>query len=51
MKFRIAIQSIENGKYKHEHNIMLESNSLEKIIKKSREALKEEIDKREKEFM
>lgn len=47
MRFRIAIQSIKEGKYKHEHNVMLEAESLEEIIRKTRECLKEEIQKRE----
>lgn len=51
MKFRIAIQSIENNIYKHEHNIMLESDSKEEIIKKMRTALEKEIEEREKLLM
>lgn len=31
MKFRIAIQSIEEGKYKHEHNMMLETEDKEEL--------------------
>lgn len=46
MKFRIAIQSIEGNKYKHEHNIMLESDSVDDVIVKIRNALDDEIAKR-----
>lgn len=47
MKIRIAIQTVENNKYKHIHNIMLETENIERIIKKTRKALHKEIKKRE----
>lgn len=43
LKIRIAVQRIDENGYKHIHNVMLETESEEEVIKKIREALKKEI--------
>lgn len=48
MKFRIAIQSVSLGQYRHEHNVMLESKDIKQVIRKVRLALKSEISERKK---
>lgn len=44
-KYRIAIQKIEGTKFKHEHNIMFETNKINKCIQNIRLLLKKEIEK------
>lgn len=51
MKIRIAIQEIKANKYKHKHNIVLETDNITEIIKRIREELKLEIRKREEELL
>lgn len=51
LKLRIAIQRVNENGYKHIHNVMLETESEEQIIKKIRKALNKEIKEREKLLM
>ena len=45
MKFRLAVQTIIKGKYKHRHNIMCEACDVKSIFKKSKFCLDKEIKK------
>ncbi len=47
MKLRIAIQEVQGKKFKHKHNIMLETNNLNDIVIKLRLVLAEEISYRQ----
>lgn len=49
MKYRIALQEVGVFGYRHVHNIMLQSNDVDGVIKKIRYAIRQEIKKREKE--
>jgi len=46
MKYRIAVQEIDGSKFKHVHNIMLESSNLKSTIKKIRSSIQPEIQER-----
>ena len=47
MKYRIKIEEVQGSKFKHKHNIMIESNNLDSIILKLRKLLSSEITERE----
>lgn len=47
MRYRIKIEEIENGKHKHIHNIMCETDNPKLLIKKIRTSIKKEINKRQ----
>lgn len=46
MKFRIKVEELSNGKFKHKYNLMVESSSVKKIISKINNALEEEYELR-----
>jgi len=48
MKYRIAIQQVTLGKFKHVHNIMLDSEDEKGLIAKIRKVINKEIKQLEK---
>lgn len=44
-KYRIAIQTVDGGNYKHKHNIMFMTDDISKVIKKIRKSIDDEIEK------
>lgn len=50
-KFRLKLEKVENGKYKHMHNIVIESDDELVVIKKVQAVLFQEIWERQKNLL
>lgn len=51
MRFRIAVQKVVNGKYVRGHNVAVEADSIDSVVRKIRRALTKEVHDRQELFV